>query len=75
MNNEYKEHKKKGNLINTDDILINDNKAKVDNDEDAKREGYTSAEKLKSELLDIYPVLDPLTRIYYIQFKVVDDIA
>ena len=34
MNNEYKEHKKKGNLINTDDILINDNKAKVDNDED-----------------------------------------
>ena len=34
VNNEYKEHKKKGNLINTDDILINDNKAKVDNDED-----------------------------------------
>lgn len=42
------------------------------NDDDAKREGYTSAEKLKSELLDIYPVLDSLTRIYYIQFKVVD---
>ena len=34
VNNEYKEHKKKGNLINTDDILINDNKAKVDSDED-----------------------------------------
>ena len=44
-------------------------------DEDAKREGYKSVKELKSELLDIYPTLDNLTRIYYIRFKVVDDIA
>ncbi|MBQ2635343.1 MAG: hypothetical protein IJG09_01380, partial [Methanobrevibacter sp.] len=42
------------------------------NDEDAKREGYTSVKKLKSELLDIYPLLDAMTRIYWIRFKVVD---
>lgn len=41
-------------------------------DEDAKREGYKSVKELKSELLDIYPTLDNLTRIYYIRFKVVD---
>lgn len=42
------------------------------NEEDAKREGYQSVKELKSELLDIYPTLDNLTRIYYIQFKVVE---
>lgn len=41
-------------------------------DEDAKREGYTDVKELKTELLDIYPTLDNLTRIWYIRFKVVD---
>lgn len=45
------------------------------NDEDAKREGYKSIKDLESELLDIYPMLDNLTRIYWYRFKVVDDIA
>lgn len=44
-------------------------------DEDAKREGYTTVNELKSELLNIYPLLDPMTRIYWIQFKVVDKIV
>lgn len=44
-------------------------------DDDAKREGYKSVKELKSELLDIYPTLDNLTRIYYIRFKVVDEDA
>ena len=42
------------------------------NDDDAKREGYKSVTELKSELLDIYPLLDAMTRIYWIRFKVVD---
>ena len=45
------------------------------NDKDAHLEGYESVDKLKSELLDIYPTLDNLTRVYYIQFKVVDENA
>ena len=55
--------------------LTGDNNDTYLNDEDAKKEGYKSLKELKSELLDIYPTLDNLTRIYYIQFKVVDDIA
>lgn len=41
-------------------------------DEDAKREGYKSANELKTELVNIYPLLDEMTRIYWIRFKVVD---
>ena len=40
-------------------------------EEDAKREGYDAVEELKSDLLDIYPLLDDMTRIYYIRFKVI----
>ena len=42
------------------------------NKEDANLEGYKTAQELKNELLNIYPTLDNLTRIYYSQFKVVD---
>lgn len=45
------------------------------NDEDAKMEGYSTSNELKKELLKIYPRLDNLTRLYYYQFKVVDEIA
>lgn len=44
-------------------------------DEDAKLEGYKTVTELKSELLDIYPLLDAMTRIYYIRFMVVDENA
>ncbi len=43
--------------------------------EDARLEGYSTLEELKSDLLDIYPLLDAMTRIYYIRFKVVDEIV
>jgi len=42
------------------------------NDEDAELEGCKDVKELKSELLDIYPLLDAMTRIYFIRFKVVD---
>lgn len=43
--------------------------------EDARLEGYSTLEELKSDLLDIYPLLDAMTRIYWIRFKVVDEIV
>ena len=43
--------------------------------EDARLEGYSTLEELKSDLLDIYPLLDAMTRIYWIRFKVVDKIV
>lgn len=42
------------------------------NDEDAELEGYNNAEELKKALLNIYPRLDALTRIWYYRFEVVD---
>lgn len=42
------------------------------NDEDAKLEGYKNAKELKKVLLDIYPRLDALTRVYVYRFKVID---
>ena len=39
---------------------------------DAKREGYRTVEELKSDLLDIYPLLDSMTRIYWIRFKLME---
>ena len=42
-------------------------------DEDAEREGYNSLGELKKDLLSIYPLLDSLTRLYYYQFRVVDE--
>lgn len=41
------------------------------NEDDAKREGYENINDLKNALLDIYPLLDNMTRIYYIRFKVI----
>lgn len=45
------------------------------NDEDARLEGYKTVDELKKALLKIYPRLDNFDRLYYYQFKVVDDIA
>lgn len=45
------------------------------NEEDAKLEGYNTLEELKKDLLTIYPSLDNFDRLYYYQFKVVDNIA
>ena len=42
------------------------------NDKDAELEGYANADELKKALLDIYPRLDGLTRIWYYRFEVVD---
>jgi len=42
------------------------------NEDDAKREGYTTLEELKKDLLKIYPRLDNLTRIYWYQFICID---
>lgn len=39
-------------------------------DDDAKREGFNTAEELKAEILSIYPRLDDFSRIYAYQFKV-----
>lgn len=43
------------------------------NEEDAKLEGYDSLTDLKKDLLTIYPTLDNFDRLYYYQFKVVDE--
>lgn len=42
------------------------------NDDDAKREGYNTLDELKEALLNIYPTLDPLYRVYYYRFKCLD---
>ena len=42
------------------------------NDDDAKREGFESAEELKKALTDIYPTIDNLTRLYWYQFKCIE---
>lgn len=39
-------------------------------DEDAKREGYDTLEKLEKELKRFYPRLDQFDRLYYYRFKV-----
>ena len=43
------------------------------NEEDAQLEGYKTVEELKKALLKIYPRLDNFDRLYYYQFKVVDE--
>lgn len=40
-------------------------------DEDAEREGFSSLKELKDTLMKIYPLLDPMTRIYYYRFEVI----
>jgi len=45
------------------------------NDEDARLEGYKTVDELKKALLKIYPRLDNFDRLYYYQFKVVDENA
>lgn len=42
------------------------------NEEDAKREGYTTLRELREALKKIYPLLDAHDRLYYYQFKIVD---
>lgn len=42
------------------------------NDDDAKREGYTTLRELREALKKIYPLLDAHDRLYYYQFKIVD---
>ena len=44
-------------------------------DEDAEREGYSSAQELKEALLEIYPRLDNFDRVYYYRFEVADSDA
>lgn len=41
-------------------------------DDDARREGFNNLDELKEELINIYPRLDNLTRIYFYQFKCID---
>lgn len=43
-------------------------------DDDAKREGFNTADELKMELKNIYPHLEDYNRIYYYQFVVVAEI-
>lgn len=43
------------------------------NEEDAALEGYNNLNELKEALLEIYPLLDSMTRIYYYRFEIVDD--
>ena len=43
------------------------------NEEDASLEGYNNLSELKEALLEIYPLLDSMTRIYYYRFEIVDD--
>ena len=42
------------------------------NFEDAELEGYDSVEDLKKDLLNIYPLLDSMSRLYFYRFKVIE---
>lgn len=44
------------------------------NDDDAKREGFNTADELKDELKSIYPYLEDYNRVYYYQFRVFAEI-
>lgn len=44
------------------------------NDNDARREGFHHAWKLKEELRSIYPYLEDYNRVYYYRFEVVCEI-
>ena len=43
-------------------------------DDDAKREGFNTADELKMELKNIYPHLEDYNRMYYYRFVVVAEI-
>ena len=41
------------------------------NDEDAELEGFDNLEELKNDLLDIYPLMDFMTRLWWYQFELI----